>query len=219
MRKATALRLSHPFLAGRGKGVRFFMPYIIGLTGNIACGKSTVRGMIAEHGAATLDADALVHDLYMPGDPVYRAVVEAFGAEILGMDAEIDRRALGRKVFGDPAALARLEGLTHPAVIERTWAWVARQTTPVVVVDAVKLIEAGIADGCDAVWVVTCPLEEERRRLMTRPGMSAAEADRRLAAQAPEAAKVARAAVVIENGGTMDATRAQIDRAWAAIPY
>jgi len=196
------------------------MPYIIGLTGNIACGKSTVRGMIAEYGAATLDADALVHDLYMPGDPVYRAVVEAFGADILGMDAEIDRRALGRKVFGDPAALARLEGLTHPAVIERTWEWVAaRQKTPVVVVDAVKLIEAGIADGCDAVWVVTCPLEEERRRLMTRPGMSAAEADRRLAAQAPDAAKIARAAVVIENGGPLDATRAQIDRAWAAIPH
>ncbi len=194
------------------------MPYIIGLTGNIACGKSTVRVMIGEHGAATLDADALVHDLYMPGDPVYRAVIEAFGADILGMDAEIDRRALGRKVFGDPVALARLEGLTHPAVIERTWAWVARQTVPVVVVDAVKLIEAGIADGCDAVWVVTCPLEEERRRLMTRPGMTAAEADRRLAAQAPEAAKIARADVVIDNGGTMEATRAQIDRAWAAIP-
>lgn len=194
------------------------MPYIIGLTGNIACGKSTVRGMIGEHGAATLDADALVHDLYMPGDPVYRAVVEMFGADILGMDAEIDRRALGRKVFGDPAALARLEGLTHPAVIERTWAWVARQTTPVVVVDAVKLIEAGIADGCDAVWVVTCPLQEERRRLMTRPGMIAAEADRRLAAQAPEAEKIVRADVVIDNGGTLDATSAQIDRAWAVLP-
>ena len=195
------------------------MPYIIGLTGNIACGKSTVRGMLAEHGAATLDADALVHDLYLPGDPVYRAVIDAFGADILGMDAEIDRRALGRKVFGDPAALARLEGLTHPAVIERTWAWVARQTTPVVVVDAVKLIEAGIADGCDAVWAVTCPPAEERRRLMTRPGMTDAEADRRLAAQAPEAEKVARAAVVIDNGGTMDATRAQIDRACAEIPH
>jgi len=194
------------------------MPYIIGLTGNIACGKSTVRGMIGEHSAATLDADALVHDLYMPGDPVYRAVIEAFGADILGMDAEIDRRALGRKVFGDPVALARLEGLTHPAVIERTWAWVARQTTPAVVVDAVQLIEAGIADGCDAVWVVTCPLAEERRRLMTRPGMTAAEADRRLAAQAPEAKKIARADVVIDNGGMMEATRAQIDRAWAAIP-
>ncbi len=194
------------------------MPYIIGLTGNIACGKSTVRGMIGEHGAATLDADMLVHDLYMPGDPVYRAVVDMFGADILGMDAEIDRRALGRKVFGDPAALARLEGLTHPAVIEWTWAWVARQTTPVVVVDAVKLIEAGIADGCDAVWVVTCPLQEERRRLMTRPGMTAAEADRRLAAQAPDATKIARANVIIDNGGTMEATRAQIDRAWAALP-
>jgi dephospho-CoA kinase len=194
------------------------VPYIIGLTGNIACGKSTVRGMLAEHGAATLDADALVHELYLPGDPVFRAVVDAFGDDIVAADGTLDRRALGRKVFGDPDALARLEGLTHPAVIERTWQWVARQTTPVVVVDAVKLIEAGIVDGCDALWVVTCPLDEERRRLMTRPGMTDAEADRRLAAQAPEAEKVARADVVIDNGGTREATRAQIDRAWASLP-
>jgi dephospho-CoA kinase len=194
------------------------VPYIIGLTGNIACGKSTVRGMLAEHGAATLDADALVHELYLPGDPVFRAVVDAFGDDIVAADGTLDRRALGRKVFGDPDALARLEGLTHPAVIERTWQWVARQTTPVVVVDAVKLIETGIVDGCDALWVVTCPLDEERRRLMTRPGMTDAEADRRLAAQAPEAEKVARADVVIDNGGTREATRAQIDRAWASLP-
>lgn len=194
------------------------MPYIIGLTGNIACGKSTVREMLREHGAATLDADALVHDLYLPGDPVFRAVVGAFGADILTADGTLDRRALGRKVFGDPAALARLEGLTHPAVIERTWQWVARQKASVVVVDAVKLIEAGIANGCDALWVVSCPPDEERRRLMTRPGMTEVEADRRLAAQAPEAEKVERADVVIDNGGTMDATRAQIDRAWSALP-
>ena len=194
------------------------MPYIIGLTGNIACGKSTVREMLHEHGAATLDADALVHELYLPGDPVFRAVVDAFGDDIVAADGTLNRPALGRKVFGDPAALARLEGLTHPAVIERTWRWVARQTTPVVVVDAVKLIEAGIVDGCDALWVVTCPLAEERRRLMTRPGMTDAEAARRLAAQAPEAEKVARADVVIDNGGTLDATRAQIDRAWASLP-
>jgi dephospho-CoA kinase len=194
------------------------VPYIIGLTGNIACGKSTVRGMLQEHGAATLDADALVHELYLPGDPVFRAVVDAFGDDIVAADGTLDRRALGRKVFGNPDALARLEGLTHPAVIERTWQWVARQTTPVVVVDAVKLIEAGIVDGCDALWVVTCPLEEERRRLMTRPGMTDAEAERRLAAQAPEAEKVARADVVIDNGGTIEATCAQIDRAWASLP-
>src|SRR3954471_18147222 len=144
------------------------MPYIIGLTGNIACGKSTVRGMLEAHGAATLDADALVHELYRPGDPVFRAVVEAFGDDIVAPDGTLNRPALGRKVFGDPAALARLERLTHPAVIARTWEWVARQETPVVVVDAVKLIEAGIAAGCDALWVVTCPVDEERRRLMTR---------------------------------------------------
>jgi dephospho-CoA kinase len=198
-------------------GVRS-VPYIIGLTGNIACGKSTVLAMLRAHGAATLDADLLVHEMYEPGDPVYYSVIDAFGSDILGQDAIIDRRALGRKVFGDPAALARLEGITHPAVIERTWAWAERQTAPVVVIDAVKLIEAGIADDCDAVWVVTCPVQEERRRLLSRPGMTEAEADRRLAAQVPQEARVARADVVIDNGGTVEETRAQIERAWAALP-
>jgi dephospho-CoA kinase len=194
------------------------VPYIIGLTGNIACGKSTVLAMLRSLGAATLDADLLVHEMYEPGDPVYYAVIDAFGSDILGQDAVIDRRALGRKVFGDPAALARLEAITHPAVIERIWNWAARQTAPVVAIDAVKLIEAGIADDCNAVWVVTCPLAEERRRLLTRPGMTEAEADRRLAAQVPEAARIARADVVIDNGGTVDETRVQIERAWAALP-
>jgi dephospho-CoA kinase len=194
------------------------LPYIIGLTGNIACGKSTVLAMLQSLGAATLDADLLVHEMYEPGDPVYYAVIDAFGSDILGQDAVIDRRALGRKVFGDPAALARLEAITHPAVIERIWRWVGRQTAPVVVIDAVKLIEAGIADDCDAVWIVTCPLAEERRRLLTRPGMTEVEAERRLAAQEPEAAKIARANVVLDNGGTVEETRAQIERAWAALP-
>jgi dephospho-CoA kinase len=194
------------------------VPYIIGLTGNIACGKSTVLAMLRSLGAATLDADLLVHEMYEPGDPVYYAVIDAFGGDILGQDAVIDRRALGRKVFGNPAALARLEAITHPAVIERIWNWVSRQTAAVAVIDAVKLIEAGIAEDCNAVWVVTCPPAEERRRLLTRPGMTEAEADRRLAAQEPEAAKVARADVVIDNGGSVEETRVQIERAWVALP-
>ena len=102
------------------------MPYIIGLTGNIACGKSTVLAMLRARGAATLDADLLVHEMYEPGDPVYYAVIDAFGSDILGQDAVIDRRALGRKVFGVPAALARLEAITHPAVIARIWTWAGR---------------------------------------------------------------------------------------------
>ncbi len=107
---------------------------------------------------------------------------------------------------------------THPAVIARDMGMGGAANGTGRRVDAVKLIEAGHRGRCDAVWVVTCPLEEERRRLMTRPGMTAAEADRRLAAQAPEAERVARADVVIDNGGTVEATRAQIDRAWAALP-
>lgn len=192
-------------------------PYLIGLTGNIACGKSTVRKMLTDLGAATLDADLLVHELYEPGDPVYRQVLDEFGPGILGMDAIIDRRRLGAKVFGDPAALQRLEAITHPAVIARQWAWVARQTAPVAVIEAVKLIESGAADRCDAVWLVTCPPDEQRRRLCTRPGMNEAEADRRLAAQPPLAPRLARATLVIDNGGTPDDTRTQVAQAWATL--
>ena len=193
-------------------------PYVIGLTGNIACGKSTVRGLLAELGAATLDADSLVHAMYEPGDPVYDAVVRAFGGRILGADAIIDRRTLGRIVFADADALKRLEAIVHPAVIEREWAWVARQTAPVAVLEAVKLVESGSANGCDAVWVVTCDPAEQRRRLLARPGMSEAEADRRLTAQPPLDAKLARATLVIENTGTLDDLRATIAAAWAALP-
>ena len=193
-------------------------PYVIGLTGNIACGKSTVRRLLAEIGAVTLDADSLVHTMYEPGDPVYDAVVREFGGGILGADAIIDRRALGRIVFADADALKRLESIVHPAVIEREWAWVVAQTALVAVLEAVKLVESGSADGCDAVWVMTCDPAEQRRRLLTRPGMSEAEAARRLDAQPPLDAKRARATLVIENSGTLDDLRATVAAAWATLP-
>lgn len=193
-------------------------PYVIGLTGNIACGKSTVREMLAALGAATLDADHLVHAMYEPGDPVYDAVVREFGGRILGQDATIDRRALGRIVFADADALQRLEAIVHPAVIEREWAWVAAQTVPVAVLEAVKLVESGSANGCDAVWVVMCDVAEQRRRLLTRPGMTAADADRRLAVQPSLDVKLARATLVLDNNSTPEALRAAVAAAWAALP-
>ncbi len=192
-------------------------PFVLGLTGNIACGKSTVRGILQELGAATLDADVLVHEMYIPGDPIYMRVLAAFGAGVLGLDGMIDRRLLGRKVFTDPDALRRLEEITHPAVVERQWEWVARQTAPVAVLEAVKLVESGNADRCDAFWFVTCPPDVQRTRLRMRPGMTDAETDRRLAAQPPVAEKLARATTVINNGGTVAETRAQIVAAWATL--
>ena len=193
-------------------------PYVIGVTGNIASGKSTVRGMLASLGAATLDADRVVHELYDLGDPVYSAVVREFGPRILGQDAAIDRRVLGSIVFADPDALRRLEAIVHPAVVAREWAWVAAQTVPVAVLEAVKLVESGSAERCNAVWVVTASPDVQHRRLLDRSGITEADAQRRLAAQPPLEPKLARATLVLTNDGTLDALRASVTAAWAALP-
>jgi dephospho-CoA kinase len=196
-------------------------PYLLGLTGNIACGKSTVLSQLAELGAETIDADRVVHELLAPGEPVAAAIGDTFGPGVLTPEGAVDRRALGALVFADPAALARLEALTHPAVRERIAARVAaaaERGAPTVVLDAIKLIEGGLADRCDAVWVVTCRPEQQLARLMARNGFGEEEARRRIAAQPPQAAKVARADLVIDNSGTIEATRAQVAVAWGRVP-
>lgn len=192
-------------------------PYLIGLTGNIACGKSTVLARLAELGADVIDADRVAHELMEPGEPVWAAVREAFGLGVLTPEDRIDRRKLGAIVFNDPAALRWLEALTHPAVRarihERITAATAR-SVPVVVIDAIKLFEGGLANRCDENWVVTCTPDRQLTRLMARNGFGEAEARQRIAAQSPQAEKVARADVVIDNSGTLAATYAQVDAAW-----
>jgi dephospho-CoA kinase len=192
-------------------------PYRIGLTGNIACGKSTVLEELRRLGAATFDADAVAHRVMRAGTPIHAAIVAAFGPGILAPDGEIDRRALGAIVFSDAVALARLEALVHPAVLARTQEWLAGATAAVAVVDAIKLIEAGIADQCDEVWVVTCPPEEQARRLMEYRDMGVEEAWKRIRAQLPQEEKVARADVVIDNSGPPARTRAQVRAAWRRV--
>ncbi len=192
-------------------------PYLIGLTGNIACGKSTVLRELKRLGAAVLDADEVAHRAMRQGTEVHRAIVAAFGEGILKPDGEIDRRALGEIVFADPPALARLEAIVHPAVLAYTGQWLVQVREEVAVVDAVKLIEAGIADRCDEVWVVTCPEEEQLRRLMEYRGWSRQEALLRIRAQPSQEEKVARADVVIDNSGRTEETRAQVRSAWGAM--
>jgi dephospho-CoA kinase len=206
--------------------------YLLGLTGNIACGKSTVVAMLRELGAHVIDADAVTHELQRPGQPVYRQIVAAFGERILAAPGgPIDRAALGAIVFSDPAELRRLEQIVHPAVRAHLWAWlddVAGQVAArageqgtarhVAVIDAIKLLEAGWKAHSDATWVVTCPPEQQLARLTTARGMSEAEARRRIAAQPPQAEKVALADVVIDNGGTLESTRRQVEAAWDQIP-
>ena len=220
--------------------------YLIGLTGNIACGKSAVVELLRELGAHVIDADRVTHELQRPGEPVYQQIVEAFGPGILSAPGSpIDRRALGAIVFADPGALRLLEQIVHPAVHARIEAWlgeVARAgagewrsrgvdtsispapplpyspTRPVAVIDAIKLLESGWKPLCDAIWVVTCAPEQQLARLVQNRGMSEDEARTRIAAQPPQAEKVAQASVVIDNSGTLDATGRQVAAAWQDIP-
>lgn len=192
-------------------------PYLIGLTGNIACGKSTVLRELRRLGAAVLDADAVAHEVMRAGTPVHRAIVEAFGESVLAPSGEIDRRALGGIVFSDPQALARLEAIVHPAVLEETRRWLERVEAPIAVIDAIKLFEAGIADWCDEVWVVTCPEEEQLRRLVEYRRLSPEDAWKRIRAQPPQADKVARADRVIENAGSVEDVRSRVRAIWEEL--
>jgi dephospho-CoA kinase len=193
-------------------------PYKIGLTGNIATGKSTVAKMLVDLGAAFLDADKVAHSVMAPGGPAYAAVVAAFGAEIVADSGEIDRRALGKIVFSDPEALARLESLVHPAVIAEVDRWIATREVPVVVVEAIKLLESGMAETYDAIWVTACTEATQVARLMDSRGLTRADARQRIHAQPPQAEKVARADVVIDTEATLAETRRQVAAAWANIP-
>jgi len=191
--------------------------YLIGLTGNIATGKTTVCRMLARLGARIIDADALVHRVMQRGHPVFEQVVATFGPTILTPAGEIDRAHLGRIVFADRDALRRLEAIVHPAVRELIQQELAAATEDVVVLDAIKLIESGMYRMCDAVWVVTATQEQQLERLVTQRGMSRRDARQRMRAQSPQEEKVRRADVVIDNSGTEAETEAQVRRAWAAI--
>lgn len=187
---------------------------IIGLTGNIATGKSVVRRMLEHLGAFSIDADALAHRAMSPGAPAYQPVVEMFGRWVTGQDGQIDRRRLGQIVFADPAALAALERITHPIVKEVIDLLIRRARQPVVVIEAIKLIEAGLADDCDAVWVVDAPPDAQFQRLVEGRGLGEAEARYRMEIQNPQAEKAARATLVIDNGGAVQETFEQVRQAF-----
>ena len=197
------------------------MPYhgkaLLGLTGNIACGKSTVLRQLQSLGAHTIDADALIHVILRKGGPAYWPVVSEFGPGILDADGEVDRRALGRIVFADPERLRTLERIEHPIVRRVIDDEIAEAAEPVVALDAIKLIELSWADKCDAVWAVTCTREQQLERLMRTRGYSREEAEGRIDAQAAQEEKVARADVVIDNAGTLEETRGQVAAAWEAF--
>jgi len=191
--------------------------YLIGLTGNIATGKSTVAKMLRDLGATVIDADALVHELQRPGTPAYEAIVAAFGRGILNRAGEIDRPALGAIVFTDPARLRVLESILHPAVAIESQRRIEAAPTRVVVYEAIKLIEAGRAGMCDAIWVVTARPEVQLERLMRTRHLSEADARQRIDAQPPQAEKLQHATVVIDNSGDLDETWQHVRAAFEAI--
>jgi len=191
--------------------------YIIGLTGNIATGKSVVRRMLEHLGAYTIDADALAHRAIAKGSPGYKPVVEAFGKWLLAPDGEIERAKLGNLAFRDRAAMTQLEGIIHPLVMQATDLLIRRAIQPVVVVEAIKLLESPLRGACDSIWVTNAPEEVQVERLMRKRGLPRERALNRIRMQAPQSEKVAAAQVVIRNIGSYDDLWKQVSAEWKKI--
>jgi dephospho-CoA kinase len=188
--------------------------YLVGLTGGIACGKSTVAQQLVHRGAELIDADEIAREVVLPGEPAHRKIVDHFGSGILDSEGFIDRPALGRIVFGDPDKRALLNELTHPPVVET----IANRMEllaafdGVVVLDVPLLVEAGVDRGYDAIVVVAAHPETQLRRLVELRGMDERDARQRIEAQAPLEEKLAVATHVIWNEKTMEDLLAETNR-------
>jgi dephospho-CoA kinase len=189
--------------------------FVIGLTGNIGTGKSVVRKMLEHLGAYGIDADALGHRAIAKGAPGYQPVLDTFGRWILTSDGQVDRIKLGKVVFSDPQALSQLEAIVHPLVRQAIDLLVQRSSQRVVVIEAIKLLEAGLSTHCDSIWVTYAPPEIQAARLMENRRMSAEDARMRIIAQPPQEKKIAAAKVVIKNVGTLTDTWKQVSTEWA----
>ena len=198
---------------------------VLGITGNIAAGKTLIATMLAEHGAHVVDADARVHELYLRGTPVFQAVAKRFGDAVAGPDA-IDRAALATIVFANRAAMLDLERIVHPAVGDaiRRRLDECPPGSPAVI-EAIRLVEGASAELIDALWIVTAPRDEHIARLGAKRGLGRADAEQRLDAQTPPEEKErtfnARRPGVpvsyIENAGSVDELRAAVEVAWKAF--
>lgn len=190
----------------------------IGLTGGIASGKSTVAHRLAERGAVIIDADQLSREVVAPGTAGLRAVVERFGEQVLATDGSLNRAALGRIVFDDRQARSDLEAIIHPAVRARAAELSAAAAQDSVVVQVIPLlVETGQSDAFDQVWVVDVDPAVQLARLQQRDGLSAAEAQARVQAQASRAQRLAVADVVLVNDGSAEQLRQSVDQEWERL--
>jgi dephospho-CoA kinase len=199
--------------------VRRFL--LVGLTGSIATGKSTVSAMFAHQGARVIDADLLSREVAMPGQPAYARIVEEFGSQLVQDDGSLDRKALGAIVFADPARRKRLEEITHPAIGARQQRILSvldeEGFEGIVLWDAALLFESGGVAKMDRVVVVFADPETERARLMERDGLSLADARARIASQMPIAEKAKLADHVIDNSGSREETERQVRAVHGAL--
>ena len=207
-------------LDGRQRGTLGTQAPVIGLIGPIGCGKSTVAGWLADRGAAVIDADQLTRDLMAPGTAVTQSIVARFGEEYRRPDGSLDRGALGRLVFADPTRLAELESIVHPAVtyLERDAIRAADARRPMaIVLEAIKLVEAGHAPWCDEVWLVVCDPEAQLARLTGR-GMDESDARQRIAAQTASLATWRSAATrIIRTDGLRDEVQPVVGAAFDEV--
>ena len=189
---------------------------IVGLTGNIATGKSTVMRLAAERGATIIDADKVGHGI-LHNERVKQILRDAFGDTIFDENNAVIRPALGKIVFSDPAKLKQLESITHPAIRQEIGERIANATSEVVIVEAIKLLEGPLKDYAQQIWVTTCNPESQVKRLIEFRGMNEADARQRVNAQSSQADKIAQADVVFDTNGSMDETIHQFDVAWAKL--
>ena len=196
----------------------------VGLTGGIACGKSTVARMFSDLGVHVIQSDRIAHELYRPGELVYEEIVKRFGREIIRPDGEIDRPALAAVVFGQNR-IEELNCIVHPAVIEKQQEWMreiaAREPDAIVMVEAALIFEAGTKGRFDKMIVVTCKPEQKAGRFAARAGIdeaaAQAEVERRPRAQIPDEEKASRADYVIDNSSSLEQTRQQVERVFEEL--
>ena len=195
---------------------------VIGLTGGIASGKSTVSRMLSELGAVVIDADRVGHEAYRPHTDTWREVVATFGSGILGENEEVDRRKLAEIVFNDPKALEQLNRITHPIMhrlMEQRIEALRRQQVAVVVLEAAVLIEANWTDLVDQVWVTIAPEATVIDRLCSQKGFTEEQARARINSQMPMAERLKHADAVIENDSDLDTLRRRVEGLWQKVRF